>query len=218
MMRKLLLMSSVSLALGWGGAASAADDTSAGPFYVHAGPGDVILGEGAKIYVAGTQYPGGTVSINDSITPIVEAGYFVTPNFAVSFTGGYPPTAHVDGAGSLNGVGELGVAVYGPMALTAHYHVLNFGRFRPYVGGGAVFMHVFSTSDRLMKDVQVSDHFGYAGQVGADFVMTKRWGLFLDFKKAHLRTNASGEIFGEPTTAKVKVDPGVVSGGLGFRF
>jgi outer membrane protein len=217
MIRKLLFLSGVSLAL-YGGAASAAQDPSAGRLYVHVGAGDVILAEGATISAGGAVVPGATVSINDSVTPLAEVGYFLTPNFAVSFTGGYPPTANVQGAGSLAGLGELGKAVYGPMALTAHYHLLTLGRFRPYIGGGLVFMHVFSTTDKLMTNIDVKDHFGYAGQVGADFVVNNHWGAFLDFKKAHLRTSATGTMFGAPIAAKIKLDPGVVSGGLGYRF
>ena len=217
MIRKLLFLSGLSLAL-YGGAAAAAEDSPPGRFFLHAGPGDVILAEGAEISAGGAVIPGATVSANDSVIPIVEAGYYLTPNVAVSFTGGYPPTAHVYGAGTLAGLGQLADVVYGPMTLTAHYHLLSFGRFRPYIGGGAVFMLVFSTSDKLMTNVDVKSHFGYAGQVGADYVINNRWGAFLDFKKAHLRTSATGTMFGAPITAKVKLDPAAVSGGVSYRF
>lgn len=216
MFRKLLLVSAVSLGLA--GGVAAAQDNSSDRFYIHLGPGGVILDSGGRLAANGSIVPGATVSINNSVTAIVEAGYYLTPNFAVSFTGGYPPTAHVYGAGSLAGVGEAATAVYGPMALTAHYHFLKLGAFQPYIGGGAVFMHIFATGDRLMTDVDVHDHFGYAGQVGADYLVTKRWGAFLDFKKAHLWTTATGEMFGESIRGSIRLDPSVVQGGLSYHF
>ncbi|MEI9965040.1 MAG: OmpW family outer membrane protein [Caulobacteraceae bacterium] len=95
--------------------------------------------------------PGATISANDSWTAVVEAGYYLTPSIAVSFTGGAPPTAKVDGAGSIAGQGRLGSVLYGPMSLTAHYHYNGFGRLRPYIGGGAGF-HARVQRDRRPPD------------------------------------------------------------------
>ena len=215
MFRKLALLSAVALGV-WGSAASAQDASPR--FYIHAGPGDVILNEGAVLSAGGAVLPGATVTANDSVTPIVEVGYYFARNFAISFTGGYPPTATVQAAGTLAGAGTVGKAVYGPMALTAHYHFNQFGRIRPYVGGGAVFMHVFSTTDGLLTNLKLHDHFGYTGQVGVDVDVSKRWGGFLDLKVAHLHTTSSGNLGATPITGAVKMDPTVVSGGVSYRF
>jgi len=215
MFRKLALLSTFALGV-CGGAASAQEAPK--PFYIHIGPADVILDEGAKLSAGGQVIPGATISANDSVTAAVEVGYYITPNFAVSFTGGYPPTAKIQAAGTYQGLGQIGKAVYGPMALTVHYHFLGFGRFRPYVGGGGVFMHVFSTTDGLLTDLKVGDHFGYLGQVGADYLISDRWGAFLDFKKAHLRTTSSGYLGTTLVTGAVKLDPAVVMGGVSYRF
>ncbi len=55
MFRKLALRSAVSLGV-CGSAASAQEAPK--PFYIHLGPGDVILDEGAKLSVGGQVIPG----------------------------------------------------------------------------------------------------------------------------------------------------------------
>ena len=215
MFRKIALLSAVALGLG-GGAASAQEAPK--PFYIHVGPAGVLFDMSAKLTAAGQPMTGASISGNNAVTPAVEVGYYVSRNFAVSFTGGYPPTMNVQAAGSLQGAGQIGKAVFGPMSLTAHYHFTNFGRFRPYIGGGAVFMHVFSTTDGLLTDLQVHDHFGYAGQIGADYLINDKWGAFIDFKKAHLHTTSTGNLGPVPISGDVTLNPAVIHGGIAYRF
>ena len=61
-------------------------------FYVHVGPAGLIMDEGASLKVAGQKQVGATIAIKSQVTAAVELGYFVTPNVAVSFTGGIPPS------------------------------------------------------------------------------------------------------------------------------
>ena len=215
MFRKLALLSAVALGIG-GGVASAQEAPKR--FYIHVGPADVIFDEGAKLYAGGQLLPGATISLKDRLTVAAEVGYFITPNFAVSFTGGYPLTSRVQAAGSLQGDGEIAKAVYGPTALTVHYHYNGFGRFRPYIGGGAVYMIVLSTKDALLTNVNVDNHFGYLGQVGADYLINDKWGAFVDFKKSHLYTHSSGNLGAAPVTGDIKMNPSVVMGGVSYRF
>src|SRR3982750_2382078 len=116
------------LAAGALGGSAAAQEAAPGRWYVHAGPGDVMLDEDASFVVGGAPLPGATITANNSWTPVVGVGYFVPPEFAVPFPGGLPPTAKAEAAGSIAGLGTVGEATYGPMALTAHYHFNQFGR------------------------------------------------------------------------------------------
>lgn len=187
-------------------------------FYVHVGPGALILDAGAKIYTPAGRFPGATIKIAPQVTATAEVGYRFTPNWAVSATVGVPPTAVIDGAGTAAAFGTLGRTVYGPMAVTAHYHFTNFGRFQPYIGGGATYMIAFNTVDGSMNNLQVRSAWGVVGQVGADYMFTDHLGVFVDFKKAYLRTTATGGLAGIPIRADVKLDPYIVSGGLTYRF
>ena len=187
-------------------------------FFLHLGPAGLILDEDAKIYAAGTRMPGGTIKIKSHMTFAVEAGYHITPNIAVSFTGGLPPNVKIEAAGTMDGLGRVGATTYGPMTATIHYHFTDFGRFQPYVGAGAAFMYVFDQTDGLMNTLRIENTAGFAVQVGANYMFTDNWGLFVDVKKARLRTDATGFLGGVPIAADIKLDPLVVHSGVTFRF
>jgi outer membrane protein len=191
---------------------------SLSPWYLHVGPGGLLYHESATIKAFGTTIPGANISQNWSPTVMLEVGYYLTPNWAISLTGGYPPTVKVNGAGTIAGLGKLGEATYGPMALTAHYHFDNWGRFRPYIGAGPAYMIVFGTKDAALTNVKVENSWGFVGQIGVDYMINQHWGWFFDVKQAYLRTNASGNLGVLPITARVKLDPTVLHTGLVYRF
>ena len=193
----------------------------AGPtlnWFVHVGPGGVILSESAKMNVGGAPLPGASISIDAQVTPVVEFGYFFSPNWAVSFTGGLPPKIDIRGTGVAAPLGKLGGAVYGPATLTAHYHFRDFGAFQPYIGAGIAFMKVFSTKDAALSNLKIDDTMGIALQVGADFMINEQWGVFFDVKKAFLRTTATGTLGGAPVRARTTLDPLVIHTGVTYRF
>jgi outer membrane protein len=210
-----------------GTAVSAADrpaspDRPAAPsppsFYLHLGPAGVFLAEDAKMSAFGQPVVGATISIKSQLTFVVEAGYFVTPNVAVSFTGGLPPVAKIEAAGTMNGLGKVGATTYGPMTLTAHYHFTEFGRVQPYIGAGPAFMYVFDDEDGLLSDLKVQHTVGVAFQAGVDLMLDEHWGAFVDFKKAILRTKAVGFLGPAPVKADVTLDPAVINAGVTYRF
>jgi outer membrane protein len=148
----------------------------------------------------------------------VEAGYYLTKNWAVSLTAGWPPRAHIHPAGSISGFGKLGIATYGPATLTVHYHFTGLGRFQPYIGAGPTFLIGIRNQDRLIQNLDLQNSIGIAGQIGFDYMLNNRWGVFLDVKKAYLRTKETGTIGGAPIIGKVKLDPLVISTGVTYRF
>ncbi len=189
-----------------------------GYFFVHAGVAGLALDEGAEIYAGGYRIPRGDISVKSHVTFAVEAGYMFTPNIGVSFTGGFPPSVKIEAAGSMDGMGRVGATTYGPMTLTAHYHFTGLGRLQPYVGIGPAFMYVFDAKDGLMGSLDVKNTMGIAFQIGADYMITDRWGIFVDVKKAILRTEATGFLGPAPVRADIKLDPLVVHTGVSYRF
>lgn len=189
-------------------------------FYVHAGIAGLILNEGASMTAGGAPLPGATIAIRSKphYTFAAEAGYFFTPNIAVSFTGGFPPTVDIKGAGTVAALGRMGKATYGPMTLTAHYHFTQLGRFQPYIGAGPTFMYVFQTKDDVLTQLKIDHAVGFAVQAGADYMINDQWGVFFDVKKAYLRTTATASLGGAPIRAKVRLDPLVLHTGVTYRF
>jgi outer membrane protein len=104
------------------------------------------------------------------------------------------------------------------MTLTAHYHFSGLGRLQPYIGAGPAFMYVFDDKDGIMGDLKIGHTVGFAVQIGADYMITDRWGIFVDVKKAILRTDATGSLGVAPVSADIKLDPLVVHTGVTFRF
>ena len=200
-----------------GGPAPPAPAAEAAPFFVKVGLGGLFLSEKADISVAGRPFPGANVRVKPQTTAIIEAGYNFTPNWAVSFTTGLPPLAKVNGAGLIRPLGRLANVRYGPMALTAHYH-FDFGAFRPYIGAGPGFMVVPKNYDRALTNFEMRNAVGFVGQIGADYMISDRFGLFVDAKKIYLRTSAVGSLAGMPIKAKVKLDPLVLTTGFLARF
>lgn len=187
-------------------------------FYVRTGPASLFLSEGAKVHAGGALVPGGTIAIGNHTTGTVEFGYQFTSNFSVAFTGGFPPTVDILAAGSLETVGTLGSITYGPTALTAQYTFTDFGRIKPYVGAGPMFMFVFDEDDGALKDLNVKGAIGAVLQAGVDIDVTDNWGLFVDVKKGFLRTTSTGMLGPTPISADVKLDPLVIGAGIKLRF
>jgi outer membrane protein len=197
---------------------SAPPDLDFKRFYLHAGPAGMFYSESANMRAGGVGIPGADVRIPNSLTFAIEAGYFLTPNFAIGFAGGYPPLVKVEAKGSIDGLGTLGKVAGGPTALTAQYHFTGMGRFQPYVGIGPSLMIIFNDKDGAVANLKTDHALGIAGQVGFNYMLDDNWGVFVDVKKVYLRARTSGTMGGAPIKATVKLDPLVLHTGVTYRF
>lgn len=185
---------------------------------LRAGLASLSLADKAQMVVAGVPLQGEGVSTFEHWTPTVQIGRFLTRNIAVNATLGLPPKIDVYAAGSIGALPKLGEVTYGPTAFTLQYHPTRSGRFRPYVGAGVSYMIVFDTNDGAFQDLEVENDLALAFEAGTDIMIGRKWGLFLDIKKAMLRPKATGTFQGAPVEVSAKLDPWVFSGGVSFRF
>ncbi len=151
------------------------------------------------------------MKIDPNVTVITEVGYRWR-QFGISLTGGYPPLANVTGAGSLASLGSLGQIRYGPVVTTVQYHFSGLGWIKPYVGMGPVFLLIFRNKDGSVQNLRVRQSVGAAVQFGAEFEVSRSWGLFLDAKRALLKTDATA-LLGQATHQRAY--PARSHGGLG---
>ena len=100
----------------------------------------------------------------------------------------------------------------------AYVDLGTYGYVTPYVGAGISYMIVFDTEDGAFEDLEVTNDFGFAFEAGTDFMVTDRWGLFVDVKHALLRPTATGTFMGAPVVGETRLDPWAFSGGVTFRF
>lgn len=203
---------------GGGGADSQPLGPDTSRWAIKAGITSLRLADRIDLSVGGAPFPGADLSTFEHETPTLQIGYFFTPNIAVNATLGLPPTIDVYGGGTIGALPKLGKVTYGPTAFTVQYHPITTGRIRPYVGAGISYMIVFDTDDGAFQDLEVSNDLGWALEAGADVMMTDRWGMFLDVKKAALRPEATGTFMGAPVVGKTRIDPWAFTGGIVFRF
>lgn len=216
----LTIQLGVSARFGGSGGADTANaigaDTS--KWTLRFGLTNLNLADKIDLSVGGAPFPGAGLSTFEHHLPSVQIGRFLTPNIAVNATLGLPPKIDVFGAGSIGALPKLGEVTYGPTALTLQYHLTRSGRFRPYVGVGASYMIVFDADDGAFQDLRVENDLGPAIEAGADFMISQRWAVFADVKKAWLRPTAFGTFAGAPVVGRTKLDPWAFSGGLAFHF
>ncbi len=207
-------------------------------FYVHVGAAGVFYSPPDAQSTGGgllkeIPTPLGTARLNNvaippSYTLGLEAGYFITPNWAVAFSAGVPPLLHIKATAfnltSALGTDRIGSVRYGPLALLLQYHLTQFGAFQPYFGAGAAYVVQFAnTSDGILSNFSVDPTFTFVVQGGFDYMLTQNWGVFVDAKKAiYLNPNFQGTLLSPVTNIHVKtlgkIDPWIGTVGITFKY
>ncbi len=105
-----------------------------------------------------------------------------------------------------------------PLTLMGQYHIAPFGAIDPYVGVGYQGMYFFTKS----RQYKLGNAHGPVFQVGLDFKLRDDTVFNIDVKRYSLAPKLTwSERFlnrGQPVSGKVKIDPVIVSVGLGFKF
>lgn len=217
-MTKALLLNMAAITAVATGVSPAFAQDVAPRWFVRGGVTQLTLADEITLKVAGTKVDNPGMSTKSHYTPTVQIGHFIGRDFAVALTTGIPPHIAIQGAKALAPFGTLAETTYGPATLTAQYRPLHRGAFQPYVGAGAAYMIVFSTKDAAFRDVKIDNDLAPALEAGADIMLSKRFGIFVDAKKAFLRTEARGTFGGAPVVGQVRLDPWALSAGGTFRF
>lgn len=169
--------------------------------------------DGAIRTAAGTDV-GLKAKVGDDVMPTIGLTYFLTDHLAVEAIAG--TTQHeVKAVGPATDV-EVHKTWVLPPVVSLQYHFAPQARISPYIGAGVNYMLFYSGKDRNGFKVDIDDGFGYALQAGVDVALKERWSANLDVKKVFFETDAS--INGGALKTKVKLDPWVVSAGVGYKF
>ncbi|MFS8038967.1 OmpW/AlkL family protein [Xanthobacter sp. AM11] len=187
-------------------------------WYVRVGLGGVLFDSGATITTPLGTVAGASAHAENNLTALVEVGYFLYDNIAISLTGGYPPTTTLSGTGTATALGTLGKVTYGPATLTAHYHFKDFGPIQPYVGAGVGYSIIFNSTSGAVQNLSVRGAPAFVLQAGVDYILARNWAVFFDVKKLFLSVDATGTLGGVPVSADVKLDPLVLFTGITYRF
>ena len=172
---------------------------------------------------------GGKTSINNDTQLGLNFAYMITDQWGVELLAATPfkHNASISGtAAPAVADGKLGSFKHLPPTLSAVYYPLkNNSAFKPYVGVGINYTTFFDESvsssarQRGFSSLNINNSWGWAAQVGADYMLTDKLMLNGQVRYIDIDTTA----YASHTTlgrAKVNVDvkPWVYMFGLGYKF
>jgi len=104
-----------------------------------------------------------------------------------------------------------------PLIATGQFHLAPFGAIRPYVGGGYHGVYLFSKS----KSFNIKNGHGPVAQLGVDFYAKDDTIINIDVKQlwSNTRVHYKQQLVGKNgVSSKVKLNPLVISAGVGFKL
>ncbi len=150
-------------------------------------------------------------------------------HFGLEMLGANPLTSNISLKGmpgpysSLNG--HLGSTRYLPPTLSVVYFPLSdFYRIQPYVGAGLNYTFFFrdklsnNANSKGFSKVHLSDSVGFAGQIGADYMITDKYLINAQVRWIDIHTHAKLKLAGQKVKTGVDVDPLVYMFSVGYRF
>jgi outer membrane protein len=151
------------------------------------------------------------LDVDTRFTPELDISRFITNNFALELI--LATQRHDVTAGGVN----VGHVSHLPPTVTAQWHFMPEGSFRPYVGVGLNYTRFYNVDlggGTLTVD---KNSWGPALQIGADVPITKTLFLNFDVKKIWIKTNVKSVATGA-TLTDLKINPWIYGVGIGMRF
>jgi len=160
------------------------------------------------------------IEVDDAWSFTFTGSYQMTDNWAVELLAAYPFEHDI----KVDGLGKVGSTKHLPPTLSLQYHFLPAAKFQPYVGAGVNYTIFFDDEadgalEQLGGDLSIEDDsFGFAAQIGADWMLGERWFLNADLRYIAIDTEAKVKLGGETLKANVDINPWVYGLNVGFKF
>lgn len=171
--------------------------------------------------------PGAKGDVGPDTKPLVAIGYGLTDNISAELDLGLPYTHTIYGAGSIQGVGELGkVQVLPPTAFIQYRMFEPTSMVRPYVGAGLTYAY-FRKATGSGKLTALTNPGGPATtfkldnkltvsfQAGVTLNLGEKWFVDATVIKTLLKTTAH---FSTGQTQEMKLNPLATSLSIGYKF
>jgi len=163
--------------------------------------------------------PGATVTLTNNVTVGFDVGYDINKHLTATLALGIPPKPTITGEGSVTALGALGRVRYGPVIVTLSYRARLGNGFEVYAGPGTGYAIILKEHDAAVSQFDVHNNWGLVLQAGVERRFSGKWDLYADFKYVWLDVDADGFLAGGvPVTARVRLDPVLMSVGCKFRF
>lgn len=178
--------------------------------------------------VMGLNNLGGKATLDNDTQLGLNFAYMVTDHWGVELLAATPFKHDVAIKGTVGGAadGKLGSLKHLPPTLSAVFYPLDAGnKFQPYAGLGLNYTWFFdekvSSAAKAggFNNFRVQNSWGWAAQLGADYMLTDNLMLNGQVRYIDIKTNAYVNV-GNDARAKVKVnvEPLVYMVGLGYKF
>jgi outer membrane protein len=156
--------------------------------------------------------PGGlNINAKNQTIPELDITYFFTKNIAAELVLTYPQRVDVRSHNN-----SLGTVTALPPTLLAQYHFTQFGPLKPYVGAGINYTRFGSRNLGGADEYSVEkSSVGYAAQIGADYMLTKNWGINLDVKYIQIKTDV---LSAGVSAGTLDLSPIATSVGVTYKF
>ena len=161
---------------------------------------------------------GARVEADDSQSLGFSIGYMLTDNWSVDLLGAVPFGHDIKGSGALDGAGTVATTDQLPPTLSVLYYFQPKESIRPYAGIGLNYTIFYNENGRgalAGADVELSDSFGLALNVGTDIDINDTW--FANVSAWYIDLTTEAEINGGGKF-DVDINPVVVMFGLGRAF
>ena len=162
------------------------------------------------------------VRAKNQVIPEFDISYFFTKNIAAELVLTYPQRVNVYSNLTPGATGSITAL---PPSLLLQYHFTELGALKPYIGAGVnytVFGNRNNFSALNINNALTVDQssFGFVGQVGADYMFDKHWGMNADLKYATISTNVngSGAAAGLGNIGKLTLNPWMPAVGVTYKF
>lgn len=200
-------------------ASAQAPNASSSPWSIAVGAVHLKFHPSADVSFAGAAVPGAAVTVDSDTVLGIEMGYALTPSWTARLDIGSPVKTEIHGDGAALGpLGTLGGVKGGPAILSFTYSPGMLGPIRPFFGGGATYLKVFSTRDGAVQNLKVGNKFGPALTVGGDWPLADGYSITLSVQKLFLKAEATGTAGGAPVKANLTLDPVVTFLSLRKQF
>lgn len=154
------------------------------------------------------------VAVDDASSLTVSFSYMFNENLAFEVLAAYPFEHGI----TLHDGTRVGKTKHLPPTFSMKYHFNEEGNFRPYVGAGLNYTMFFSehTEGPLAgSDLKLDDSFGFALELGADYLINDQWFVNVSARTMDIETDATLD---GADLGTVDIDPRVYGLHLGFRF
>lgn len=223
-MRKTLLATTLLATIA---ATPAAFAHEAGDIIVRAGAVTVTTHESTSgVKTSGAGNLRGKATLNNDTQLGLNFAYMVTDNIGIELLAASPFKHDVHIKNTDVGSMKLGSIKHLPPTLSAVYYPLDSkSAFQPYIGAGINYTWFFdeslsSTAKQGLNasNFKVKNSWGWAAQVGADYMLTDNIMINGQIRYIDIDTDATLNTVAGRTKVNVDVKPWVYMVGLGYKF